>query len=147
MSAEDGLLSSSRRAAAVEAAGADVRTRGRLVLAEKVVTKVAGQAVVEIGAAQRKSGGLFGIGIGIGAGSEHLTRPKVEVQLFADSADLAVVVGIGYPGSIRQTTEAVREHVTTRVQELTGVAVRRVDVDVTFLAVSSGLAPTKRVLR
>ncbi|HEY5821280.1 MAG TPA: Asp23/Gls24 family envelope stress response protein [Propionibacteriaceae bacterium] len=116
--------------------------RGRLVLADKVIEKIAGQAAAEIGAAHGRSGGL----LGIGAESDSQARPNVDVDLGSDSADLAISVGIAYPGSIRQATQQIREHVTQRVENLTGVRVRRVDIDVAFLA-TPGTDGHREVLR
>lgn len=123
--------------------GLEARRRGRLVLAEKVVEKIAAQAAAEIGTTRGKSGGL----LGIGADPDPAARPRVEVDLTAESADVEVAVGIAYPGSIRQTAQDIREHVTARVLELTGVPVHRVDVDVTFLTPPSDPARTRRMLR
>lgn len=103
------------------------RRRGRLVLPERVIRKIASQAASEVATASGRSGGLLGIG------ADTSARPQVEVELSAVSADLSIKVGIAYPGSIRAATQQVREHVTRRVEELTGVDVRRVDIEVTFL--------------
>ena len=103
--------------------------RGRLVVADKVVAKIAGQAAAEVTGAVGRSGGL----LSIGDSADEAARPKVQVELAVDSADLHLQLGVTYPGSIRQTTQRVRERVTTRVQELTGISVHRVDIDVTFL--------------
>lgn len=105
------------------------------MLAEKVVAKIAGQAATEVTGTSGRSGGL----LGIGASPDAAARPKVQVELAADSADLHLEVGVTYPGSIRQTAQRVRERVTTRVQEMTGISVHRVDIDVTFL--TSGADP------
>ena len=105
------------------------RRRGRLVLPERVIEKIAGQAASEVAVASGRSGGL----LGIGADPDPAARPRVEVDLSAVSADLSIKVGIAYPGSIRAATQQLREHVTRRVEELTGVDIRRVDIDVTFL--------------
>ncbi len=117
------------------------RLRGRLVLAEKVVEKIAGQAATEVGAASGRSGRV----LGIGGNADPNARPHVDVDLSAESADLALSVGIAYPGSIRAATQQVREHVTRRVEQLTGVDVRRVDIDVALLTADLDGAP--RVLR
>ncbi|WP_375423020.1 Asp23/Gls24 family envelope stress response protein [uncultured Friedmanniella sp.] len=117
------------------------RHRGRLVLAQRVVEKVAAQAAAELSLTSGRSGGLLGFGSDADAGA----RPKVDVQLSGRSADLTLEVGIAYPGSIRSATHLVREHVTRRVEELTGVDVRRVDVEVAFL--TSRAAGPARVLR
>jgi len=106
------------------------RRRGRLILAERVIEKVAGQAASEVSAASGRAGGI----LGLGAEADPQARPHVDVELSADSADLALSVGIAYPGSIRAATEEVRDHVVRRVRDLTGVSVRRVDIHVTFLA-------------
>ena len=106
------------------------RRRGRLILAERVIEKVAGQAASEVSAASGRAGGI----LGLGAEANPQARPHVDVDLSADSADLALSVGIAYPGSIRTATEEVRDHVVRRVRDLTGVSVRRVDIDVAFLA-------------
>ncbi|MGI3779877.1 MAG: Asp23/Gls24 family envelope stress response protein [Janthinobacterium lividum] len=120
---------------------AEMRRRGRLVLADRVVEKIAGQAAAEVVATAGRSGGF----LGIGSDTDTSARPKVDVTLSAESADLSLAVGIAYPGSIRRATQEVRDHVTERVETLTGVDVRRVDIDVTFLALSEG--PTKKALR
>ena len=119
----------SRAAVAIAVDREEPRRRGRLVLPERVVEKIAGQAASEITVAAGRSGGV----LGIGASPDSDARPRVKVDLSAVSADLSITVGIAYPGSIRAATQQLREHVTRRVEELTGVDVRRVDIDVTFL--------------
>jgi uncharacterized alkaline shock family protein YloU len=109
------------------------RRRGKLVLAAKVVEKIASQAASEVSVASGRSGGM----LGFGADADTDARPKVHVDLSAASADLAIKLGIAYPGSIRAATQQVREHVTRRVEDLTGVDVRRVDIDVFFLTLDT----------
>lgn len=131
-----------RRAATLvpSPARAEPRLRGRLVLAEKVVEKIASQAAVEAGATSGRTGRVLKIG-----DSDSDARPPVDVDLSAVSADLALKVGIAYPGSIRGATQQVRDHVTRRVEELTGVDVRRVDITVTLLHTGQDELP--KVLR
>lgn len=125
----DGSPVLARRAAAVPAVDPEEpRRRGRLVLTERVIEKIAGQAASEVAVASGRSGGV----LGIGADPDPAALPRVEVDLSAVSADLAIKVGIAYPGSIRAATQQLRD-VTRRVEDLTGVDVRRVDIDVTFL--------------
>ena len=116
------------------AADASLRTRGTLVVAERVLEKIAAQAATEVPEVSGRSGGF----LGIGADTDPAARPKVDATLSAESADLAIAVGIAYPGSIRRAAAALRDHVTQRVEALTGVDVRRVDIDVTFLPVQEG---------
>ena len=119
---------------------AEPRLRGGLVLAEKVVEKIASQAAVEAGATSGRTGRVLGLG-----DADPDARPSVGVDLSAVSADLTLKVGIAYPGSIRDATQQVRDHVTRRVEELTGVDVRRVDITVTSLHTDRDNLP--RVLR
>lgn len=108
------------------------RFRGRLVLADKVVEKVAGQAASEVADAGGHSGGLLGIG---GHGDLD-ARPKVDAALSRDYVDLKISLAVSYPTSIREATQQVRDHVSERVESLTGVRVHRVDIDVTALTVT-----------
>jgi uncharacterized alkaline shock family protein YloU len=137
------LTTTPRPAAAVaEISGrAEPRLRGRLTLSEQVVEKIAGQAAAEVAVASGRSGGL----LGLGSNADAAARPEVDVDLSATSVDLALKIGIAYPGSIRLATAQVRDRVTRRVEELTGVDVRRVDIDVTFL--TADLDPRRRTLR
>lgn len=105
------------------------RTRGALVVAEKVVEKIAGQAASEVLAVSGRSGGF----LGIGSEADASARPRVDATLSGTSADLSLAVGIAYPGSIRRAAEELRDHVTRRVESLTGIDVGRVDIDVTSL--------------
>jgi len=114
--------------------GAALRRRGTLVVAERVLEKIAAQAATEVSSVSGRSGGF----LGIGSDSDTAARPKVDATLSADSVDLAVAVGIAYPGSIRRAAAELRDHVTRRVEALTGVDVRRVDIDVTLLPVQEG---------
>ena len=114
--------------------GSSTRGRGTLVVAERVLEKIAGQAASEVVSVSGRSGGF----LGIGSDSDADARPKVDVTLQGTTADLALSVGIAYPGSIRRAAAELRDHVTQRVEALTGLDVRRVDIDVTFLPVQDG---------
>lgn len=116
--------------------------RGRLVLADKVVEKVAGQAAAEVPGVLGREGGV----LGVGGHATTAARPSVDVDLSRDSADIAIRAGIAYPASIRRVTAELRDHVAGRVQALTGVTVHRVDVDVTFL-VADGADDAEERLR
>ena len=113
------------------------------MIADKVFEKVAGQAASEVAASRGRSGGL----LGIGSDPDADARPKVDVDLSADSVDLDVTVGIAYPGSLRNAAQRVRDRVSRRVQELTGVPVHRVDIDVTFLTLPGSLEHHQEKLR
>lgn len=121
--------------AAAASGAADARHRGRLVLSDGVVEKIAGQVVAEIGGAYGTSGGF----LGIGAHADANARPRVQVTLTRNSADVRVQAGVAYPASLRQAADRIRAAVTDRVRALTGVEVHRVDVEIGFLALPSQL--------
>ena len=122
--------SSSAAAASTDAVDSDeMRGRGQTVIADKVFEKIAGQAASEVATSRGRTGGV----LGIGSDANAAARPKVDVDLSADSVDLDLAVGIAYPGSIRTAAQQIRQRVSDRVHELTGVPVHRVDIDVTFL--------------
>jgi uncharacterized alkaline shock family protein YloU len=122
------------------AEGAERRQRGRLVLAKQVVEKIAGQVASEISAAGGRSGGF----LGIGAHTDLSARPKVDVELAGRTATLAIEMAVAYPVSIRQATDRVRDQVTRRVGQLTGVEVTRVDI--TVVALHAGATTTTEEL-
>ena len=102
--------------------------RGRLVVARQVVEKIAEQAafeVTETGAERRA--------FAVVPGGDPGGRVPVTAQLDGDQAWLNVDVALTYPGPLRAATEELRHHVVTRVEELAGVSVRRVDIRVGWL--------------
>jgi uncharacterized alkaline shock family protein YloU len=121
--------------------GAERRQRGRLVLAKQVVEKIAGQVASEISAAGGRSKGF----LGIGAHTDLSARPKVDVELAGRTATLAIEMAVAYPVSIRQATDRVRDQVTHRVGQLTGVEVTRVDITVVALH-AAATTPTEELL-
>lgn len=105
----------------------DPAGRGKLVMAAKVVEKIAAQAASEVSAAGGTSGGV----LGIGAKTDLSARPKVDVHLSGQTATVDVTVAVAYPTSIRKATDRVRRYIIDRVEALAGVQVTRVDIDVT----------------
>lgn len=114
--------------------------RGTTVLSDRVVEKIASQAASEVSVAGGRSGGL----LGLGAHTDFDARPKVDVELSGDTALLTVEVGVLYPTPLRAATARIREHLISRVGDLAGVRVRRVDIKVAWL---SSRHETKRSLR
>ncbi|ROR73493.1 Asp23/Gls24 family envelope stress response protein [Bogoriella caseilytica] len=113
---------------------APARERGSLTVAERVARKIAAQVVSEIAGTYGTTGGV----LGVGATADSGARPEVDVEFSAGFMDVAVKVGLAYPTSIQQATARIRDEVTRRVAELTGIAVHRVDIDVTFLHARTG---------
>lgn len=113
---------------AVEPDHPEAAQRGRLVIAKTVVEKIATQAAYEVtsvGGQQRA--------FAIDPGTSTPTRPEVGAELEGTSTWLTVQVGLVYPAPLRDATDELRTHLTRRVEELTGITVRRVDIRVTWL--------------
>ncbi len=89
--------------------------RGRLTITKRVVGKIATQASSEVSAAA--SG----------------RSPKVDIALDRADAWLDVEVGLAYPTPLRAAAEELRAHLIGRVERLTGLRVRRVDITVSWL--------------
>lgn len=103
--------------------------RGRLVLAERVVEKVAAQCASEIAGVGGSGGGFLGMGRQHDPGA----RPRVSVELTGSIATLSLELGVRYPTPVAAITQRVREELRRRVTELTGVTVRQIDIRVGYL--------------
>lgn len=99
-------------------------------MADRVVEHIATQAITEIadvgGAAHR----MLGEGLG---GAAEARSAEVSATVDDTTASLRVRLSIAYPASVARTTERVRAHLVQRLDELTGLAVTRVDITVTTL--------------
>lgn len=107
------------------------RSRGRLTLEKKAVERIAAQAASESDSG--RTGGVAGGFLGFGTHADLSARPGATVELIGRTAHVTVEVTVAYPTPIRAATDAIRQHVTARVHELTGVQVTRVDITVTAL--------------
>ena len=104
-------------------------TRGHLTMDKRVIEQIASQAASESAATGGRSGGL----LGIGAHTDLNARPSVSAEIVGRTATMAIELAVAYPTPIGRATDDVREHVVSRVGELTGVEVTRVDITVTAL--------------
>lgn len=125
-------------------AGTDTEpgSRGRLVIADKVVEKIASQAAGDLAAVGGSSGGF----LGIGSHGELSARPKAKVHLSGSVATIEITAGIRYPSPLRRVGEEIRRHVQEQVLALTGVEVRQVDIEIGQLLPESGATPGRRKL-
>lgn len=105
---------------------AERENRGRTVIAERVVERIAARAATEAGAVVGPGAGLPGL-------RGPAERPRVTVSIRGRLAAVRVALGITYPAPVRATTRAVRDGVRARVGELTGIDVRQVDIAVARL--------------
>lgn len=120
----------------------DISGRGRTVLADRVIEKIAGQVARDESVAGGSSGGF----LGIGTHADLSARPKASVELSGNIATLSVDVGLIYPVPLREATEALRQRIRTRVMELTGVEVRQVDIRISWLTPQTEASGRRRLL-
>lgn len=113
-----------------------VTEQGRTSIANSVVAKIASIAAREIpGVQQLNSKGAGGVMSGLAArvtgGDSEAAGVSVEVGEREAAIDMAMTVNYGV--SITQVGEAVRRNVIDRVQSMTGLVVKEVNIDVTDL--------------
>jgi uncharacterized alkaline shock family protein YloU len=118
----------------------DTDERGRTVIAERVLERVAAEAAAEIDGVGGPARRLLGVAVG---GDEPDRRAKVTARITGDKATLDVQLSVVYPASVGRTTERTRSHLMRRVEDLTGLTVSRVDITVTEL--HGAPADTRRV--
>lgn len=108
----------------------DAGERGELTIAELVVEKIAATALSEVehvaGAARRV--------LGVALGSEAPDRlAQARAQVDGSLATLQVSCAVAYPAPVGTVTEQARARIIARVEELTGLAARQVDITVATL--------------
>src|SRR5262245_6816581 len=125
-----------------------VSERGKTTVADGVVAKIAGIAAREIeGVHELLSQGvadtLTGLAQRVTRGDTRAQGVKVEVGQREAVVDLKIIVLYGV--NIPQLAEAVRRNIINRVQAMTGLTVKEVNVDVIdlFFREEKGEAPAQ----
>jgi uncharacterized alkaline shock family protein YloU len=121
--------------------GDDATARGATSIGDAVVTKIAGIAAQEVEKVQMGGGTAAAVGgflssvtgavtggNSTGGGANLTSGVSVEVGETEAAVDLTMAVEYGVP--IPQTTEAVRNNVINRVENLTGLRVTEVNITV-----------------
>jgi uncharacterized alkaline shock family protein YloU len=114
---------------------------GTVIISTRVVEKLAARAAIEIpdagAAAPRVLGRTVAGPRSLGARQTSLTGlPKVSADVDGSRVLLDLAISVRWPASVPAVTKSVREHVTGRVTELTGLTVTEVAISVTDLAAS-----------
>ncbi len=118
---------------------APVESRGELSIAPRVVEKIAGAAVTEVD----QVGGVARQVMGVSLGSDSADqRPRVQARVDGASVTVEVRCSVAYPAPVARVTERLRAHLIARVEALTGMSTRAVDITVT--ALTSASASTRR---
>jgi len=110
--------------------------RGRTTIADRVVTKVAAQAVSEV----ERTGGVAWQFAGLTVGRQTgQGLARVSARIDGHLAMIELRLTLDYPAPVRTLTREVRSHVMERVAYLTGLEVRHVDIEVARLLRGRGL--------
>lgn len=110
-------------------------TRGSTSIADRVVERIAAQAVAEVDLATGLRRRIPRPRPGRSAAA-NLSRLRAEV--LDGLVTVSVSVAVRWPAPVRQVTRQVRAHVTERLQTLTGMQVGWVDIDVPTLTTTDG---------
>ena len=106
--------------------------RGRLVVADRVVEKIASQAATEVDRATGAPRRVLGLSLGSALGSAE-DRPQVSARVDWPVATVSVVMSVAWPAPVLEVTEQVRRHVEEQLATLAGVRTAGVDIRVTAL--------------
>ena len=111
--------------------GTDAGTaqRGTTTIPAKVVAKIAAEAAYETGNVGSNAGGV----LGIGARRNFSSRPDAQCELYGQVAVLHLNLGLVFPTPLADTIEAVRAHVRSRVEHLTGLSVGKINIEISWL--------------
>lgn len=120
-----------QRGTQAKAAGTDAGTaqRGTTTIPAKVVAKIAAEAAYETGNVGSNAGGV----LGIGARRNFSSRPEAQCELYGQVAVLHMNLGLVFPTPLADTIEAVRTHVRSRVEHLTGLSVGKINIEISWL--------------
>lgn len=111
--------------------GTDAGTaqRGTTTIPAKVVAKIAAEAAYETGNVGSNAGGV----LGIGARRNFSSRPEAQCELYGQVAVLHMNLGLVFPTPLADTIEAVRTHIRSRVEHLTGLSVGKINIEISWL--------------
>jgi uncharacterized alkaline shock family protein YloU len=118
------------QASALAGPDSDTPVRGAIHVSQGVVAKVAAYAASEL---PDVGGAWHGLG----------RRPKVTAHVDGTQAYLELVVSVRWPAPVPRVTSALRRHVRDKVQQLTGLQVGAVNIQVADLTADT--APVARV--
>ena len=114
-------------------------SRGSLTIADRVVQKIAAQAVMEVDLAGGAPRTLLGARL---TKADPDGPARAEAHVDGNLVTLSVTLAVQWPAPVREVAEQARRHLSERVRELTGLTVAEVDIDVPALVTAS---PAPRV--
>lgn len=112
-----------------DTAPAPIEQRGTTTIPARVIARLAEQAASEAPHVGSAAGGL----LGVGARRDFSARPDVECDIYGQVAILRMDVGMVFPTPLAPAAQGLRDHVRSRVEEMTGLEVGRIDVEISWL--------------
>jgi len=106
-----------------------VEKRGVTTVPAAVVARIAEQVASEHPRIGASAGGV----LGVGARRDFASRPAAECDLYGAVAVLRLDVGVAFPVDLAATCAGLRARVRERVEELTGLQVGRLDLEISWL--------------
>jgi uncharacterized alkaline shock family protein YloU len=111
---------------------------GRVTIADRVLERLATHALADIDEVGGVARRVLGVPVG-GSGTD--TAPRVDAHVDGHLATLAMTVSVVYPAPVRQVARRLRDVVSERIAEATGLEIRQVDIDIATLVPA---APSRR---
>jgi uncharacterized alkaline shock family protein YloU len=111
-----------------------ITEQGKTTIADQVVAKIAGTAAREVAGVNRletqgATGALASLTQRVGGTTENPAQ-GVRVEVGEREAAIDIKMSVQYGVSIPQVAEAVRDNIINRVQSMTGLSVKEVNVEV-----------------
>ena len=125
--------SSTTQPDSIENSDSSSAQRGTTTIPATVVAQVAAQAAFEFEAVGSNAGGV----LGIGSRRNFASRPEARCELYGQRAILHLNLGLAFPTPLSSTVEKLRAHVSKRVQELCGMSVSKMSIEISWLNPSS----------
>ncbi len=114
-----------------------VTPRGETLIAPQVVEKIATRAASEVaGVGGVVQGGLARLLPWVTGDSSA----EASADVYRDTVAVDLTVNVRYPEPVRKVTTEVRDHVTRRLAELTGLTATEVNIRVDELVLQRGAA-------
>lgn len=110
--------------------------QGKLIIRSDVVAKIAGMAAREVAGVSPSSTGLLGNVQNLAQGGDSNVKRGVKAEVGERQAafDLSFVVDWGY--HIPTVVSEVRQKITQRVKEMTGLETTEINVEITDISLS-----------
>ncbi|MFC6886633.1 MULTISPECIES: Asp23/Gls24 family envelope stress response protein [Actinomadura] len=103
------------------------RERGTTTIADRVVARIATHAAGETEHARGARRSVLGVNVPGGRSA------RTDVTVKGNVVTARVEMAVHYPAPVRQVTRGVRDRVREQVEEMTGLTVRQVDIEVAAL--------------